>query len=267
MRTAIVFACLAALPIWSYGSDDAGPAAEPAQEQAPPVAQSPKATIPTPPPASDAKPSKEAESDSVKPPAKGPEAESAKPPAKGIETDPTKMAAPATEPVIPQGVGAANERTYEIGPEDVLGIVVWGNAALTHPALVRSDGRITVALIGEVTAAGKTPEQLSQEIADRLKSGGFLLNPRVTVGVSQINSKNFFIQGEINKPGRYSLIVPMTVLEALVNAGGFRDFANKKDIRIIRGDKQYKFNYNQVIKGKNRDQNIQVRPGDLIVVK
>ncbi len=176
-------------------------------------------------------------------------------------------AAPADAGTQPAGAGPANDHTYLIGPEDVLHVLVWGNAVLTTPVMVRSDGKITVGLIGEVVAAGETPEKLSKEIAERLKAGGFLLNTKVTVSVTQINSKNFFIQGEVNKPGRYSLIVPMTVLEALVNAGGFRDFANRKDIRIIRGDKQFKFNYNQVIKGKNRDQNIHVMPGDLIVVK
>jgi polysaccharide export outer membrane protein len=245
MRTAILLACMAAWPAGSYGADDPKPAARTAQEQkAPPAAAATKATTPKAPPAAD----------SSKPPAAQPEG-----------SDPTRMAAPAPDPNT-QPPGAPNEHTYLIGPEDVLHILVWGNAMLTAPAMVRSDGKITVGLIGEVAAAGETPEKLSKEIADRLKAGGYLLNPKVTVSVQQINSKNFFIQGEVNKPGRYSLIVPMTVLEALVNAGGFRDFANKKDIRIIRGDKQFKFNYNQVIKGKNRDQNIYLMPGDLIVV-
>ena len=261
MRTAIVYACLTAFTVWSYGADGPRPSAHPAQkERKPPAAQSPKEAPATPAESADPAPSstaKDAETDSAKPSA-----------AKVAETDPTKMAAPAPEPgTPPPGGGLGDAHAYVIGPEDVLGIMVWGNAVLTAPAMVRSDGKITVGLIGEVMAAGETPEKLSEEITERLRAGGFLLNPKVTVSVNQINSKNFFIQGEVNKPGRYSLIVPMTVLEALVNAGGFRDFANKKDIRIIRGDKQFKFNYNQVIKGKNRDQNILLKPGDLIVVK
>ncbi len=254
MITALLFACLAAFPVSYYGVNDPLPAGQEAHKrQTSPVAESPKATIPAP-----------AQSDPAKPAADEP-----KPSVdKGPETDPAKIAAPAPDPnAKPAGATPALEHTYLIGAQDILGIVVWGNQALTGPAMVRSDGKITVALIGEVVAAGQTPEKISEEITERLKSGGFLLNPKVTVSVTEIKSKNFFIQGEVNKPGRYSLIVPMTVLEALVNAGGFRDFANKKDIRVIRGDKQFKFNYNQVIKGKNRDQNILLQPGDLIVVR
>ena len=212
------------------------------QQQNPPV-ESPKATIPAVPP------------------------EAAKPAEGTPATDPSKMAAPSAEAGKTPTSGGVNDKSYVIGPEDMLFVTVWGNQALSGQALVRPDGKISVALVGELVAAGQTPEQLGSQITERLKAGGYLRSPQVTVTVTQVNSKKFFIQGEVNKPGAYSLFVPTTVLEALVNAGGFRDFANKKDIRIMRGTERLKFNYNQVIQGKHREQNILVEPGDIILVK
>jgi polysaccharide export outer membrane protein len=246
MKTALALVSLAFFPLTGFAANDAG---QPAQEQqAPSVAPSPKATIPMPPPGNGApKPAAPAVSDAP---------------------DPSKMAAAEGSPgsKIP-GAATVNDKSYEIGAEDVLNVLVWGNPPLSGQVMVRSDGKITVGLIGEVQASGQTALQLAAEIRDKLKDGGFLRSPQVTVSVVQINSKKFYIQGEVNKPGAYSLVVPMNALEALVNAGGFRDFANKKDIRILRGSQQYHFNYNKVIKGQNRDQNIMLQPGDLIIVK
>jgi polysaccharide export outer membrane protein len=116
-------------------------------------------------------------------------------------------------------------------------------------------------------AANLTREQLQNEIVKRLKDGGFLRDPTVTVNVTGFNSKKYSIQGEVLKPGPSPLVVPTRVLEALVNAGGFKDFANRKKIRILRGDKTFYFNYEQVVNGKHREQNIYLEPGDLIIVK
>jgi len=146
-------------------------------------------------------------------------------------------------------------------------ITVWQNPALSGQVIVRPDGKISMTLIGEMQAGGLTPEQLKDEIANRLKAGGYLRAPSVSVGVLQVNSRKYFILGEVNKPGTFPLVVPTTVLEALVNAGGFRDFANKKSIVIQRGLERFKFNYNQVIQGKHREQNILLEPGDQIIVK
>ncbi len=232
MRSVIPIVLIGLMPMLSF--ECAGAAA--AQEQkAPPVVQSPKATIPTPEPA---------------------------------KTDPAKMAAPVRPAggTVPGGA-PVDDKSYVIGAQDMLFVLVWGNNQLSNQVLVRPDGKITVGLINEITAAGQTPEKLAQDIAARLKAGDFVKNPQVQVSVIQINSKKFYIQGEVNKPGDYNLVVPTRVLEALVNAGGFRDFANKKDIRILRGDKQYRFNYNKVIQGKNKDENIWLQPGDIIIVK
>jgi polysaccharide export outer membrane protein len=155
-------------------------------------------------------------------------------------------------------------KAYIIGPEDVLSIRVWREPENSGQFVVRPDGKIALPLIGEVQAAGLTPEGLRATVAEGLQK--VLTHPEVTVGVERVNSKKYYIQGEINKPGAYPLVVPTTVLEALVNAGGFRDFANTKKITILRGSQTFKFNYKEVSKGKNMQQNIQLQPGDQIFV-
>jgi polysaccharide export outer membrane protein len=178
-----------------------------------------------------------------------------------VETDPARMAQPVQPPP------ATPDPSYVIGAEDVLGISVWSDPRLSGTFLVRPDGRISIPLSGEVMATGKTPLALETAIRDALIEKGILKHPQVTVQVNQINSKKYFLQGEVNKTGSFPLVVPTTVLEALVNAGGFRDFANSRKIEVIRKDgHRYRFNYNDVIKGKHTEQNINLMPGDIIIV-
>lgn len=155
-------------------------------------------------------------------------------------------------------------KTYVIGPEDVLFVAVWREPELSGDRAVRPDGKISLQLIGEVQAAGLTPEQLGANVAEGLSK--YMTRPEVTVSVQQVNSKKYFISGEVLRPGAYPLLNPTTVLQALVNAGGFRDFANTKKIIILRGDKRFKFNYKDVIKGKNMEQNILLENGDQIII-
>jgi len=246
MRTVILSVLLAVVCGSSYGGNSSKSGQDPQKppEQTPPAVQSPK-------PANASAPAPEA----VKPPA-----------ATTPETDPTKMAAPSSNGGD-KVTGATMDKSYVIGVDDVLQIVVWGNSNLSSSIIVRPDGKISLGLIGEITASGLTPVQLGQQITDRLKEGGILRAPQVTIIISAVNSKKFSILGEVGKPGNYSLTVPTNVIEALVNAGGFKDFANKKKIIIQRGEKRFTFNYNQVIQGKHREQNIQLEPGDLIIVK
>jgi polysaccharide export outer membrane protein len=156
-------------------------------------------------------------------------------------------------------------KAYVIGAEDQLAVTVWDVQKLSAPYLVRPDGKITMPLIGDVQAAGLTPGQLQGSISERLKEK-YIQSPDVTVLVLQVNSKKFYIHGEVNKPGAFPLIVPTTVLEGLANAQGFRDFANTKRIRIMRGTEQFKFNYKDVTQGKRTEQNIYLQPGDQIIV-
>ncbi|MGA2736418.1 MAG: polysaccharide biosynthesis/export family protein [Bryobacteraceae bacterium] len=178
-------------------------------------------------------------------------------PAKGA-TEPGGGAKPAV-PAAP-----VDPKAYLIGAEDVISIRVWHEPENSGQFVVRPDGKVSVPLVGEIQAAGLTPERLSLNIAESLQK--IMVHPEVTVGVERVNSKKYYIQGEVNKPGSYPLVIDTTVLEALVNAGGFRDFANTKKIVILRGSERLKFNYHEVTHGKKMEQNILVKPGDQIIV-
>lgn len=182
---------------------------------------------------------------------------------------PADSASHGQEPITderlnPTVTGAVDPNTYKIGPGDVVNIRVWREPELASQQAVRPDGKITMPLIGDVVAVDMTPNQIATQITTQLKE--YIVNPSVMVAVVQVRSKKYTITGEVGRPGSYPLLVPTTVLDALTNAGGFRDFANRKKITILRGDERFKFNYNDVIKGKNREQNIELRDGDLIVV-
>ena len=153
---------------------------------------------------------------------------------------------------------------YQVGPEDLLFIRVWREPDFTLPVAVRPDGKITMPLIGEVRAAGQTPMQLTATLKDLLNQ--YLNNPDVNVFVTEVRSRKFYIDGEMNRPGLFALVTPTSVLEALSRGGGFREFANTKKIRVLRGGEVRYFNYKEVTKGKHMEQNIAVDNGDHIIV-
>ncbi len=166
----------------------------------------------------------------------------------------------------PEGVGAAiDPNKYLIGPEDVLFVRTWREVDFTQAVAVRPDGKITMPLIGDLQAAGLTPLQLTVDLKDKL--GKYINNPDVTVSVTEVRSKKYFIDGEVGRPGAYPLVSPTNVLEALSIASGFREFAKQNDIRILRGSKSFKFNYKDVIKGKHLEQNIYLENGDHVIVR
>jgi len=172
---------------------------------------------------------------------------------------------PGAKPGTPPPVSA---RTYVIGAEDVIGIHVFENQGFSVTSqVVRPDGMIAMPLVGEIMAANKTPEELADEITKVLVDKYMKEPPHVQVIVLDVRSKNYYLQGEVNKPGKYTLVVPTTIMQALVNAGGFKDFADKKHIKIQRGDKFIPFNYVEFTKGKNLKQNILLQPDDQIYVK
>jgi polysaccharide biosynthesis/export protein len=180
------------------------------------------------------------------------------------ETDPIKLAKPNAlgEKIV--GGGPVTDNAYVIGAEDVLNVSVWHETELTRQPIVRPDGKITLPLVGELTAAGLTLPQLAAAITEGLKK--YINSPEVTVSVQAVNSKKYYIQGEVIKPGPYPLVVPTTVMEGLANAGGFRDFANLRHIAILRGTERLRFNYKEVRSGKHLEQNILLKPGDQIIV-
>lgn len=163
---------------------------------------------------------------------------------------------------------ATTDPAYQIGPEDVLDISVWKEPDVSRVVPVRPDGRISLPLINDVQAAGSSPQQLAKTISEKLRK--YLNEPQVTVIVTQINSQRVFVVGEVLKAGAFPLIPGMTVLQALSSAGGFTTFADVKKIHVMRlhdgKHVELPFNYREVLKGDNADQNIKLEPGDTVVV-
>ncbi len=163
---------------------------------------------------------------------------------------------------------ATDDPTYKIGAQDVLRIDVWREDQLTRTVPVRPDGKITLPLLNDVQAVGLTPMELAGVISDGLKK--FITNPQVTVSVSEINSRRIYVNGEVNKSGAYQLLPHMTVLQALSGSGGFTAFARVKKIYVLRAENgkpvKIPFNYKDAITGKNPEQNIELQPGDVVVV-
>jgi len=184
-------------------------------------------------------------------------------------TAPASSAAPGRSDTLPaptkpdSGV-AVDPKTYVIGAQDVLSIKVWREQDFTGLYTVRPDGKITLPLIGDVQASGLTPERLGEQLKQGLSN--YINSPDVSVSLQTVGSKKFYITGEVNRPGEYVLAIPTKVFDALSNSGGFRDFANKKKIIIIRGADRLKFNYQDILKGKNLEQNIFLENGDTVVV-
>ncbi len=161
-----------------------------------------------------------------------------------------------------------HDNSYLIGAGDILKIQVWREPRLSGEFVVRPDGKITFPLVSDIKAEGMTPYQLKKILENKLTK--FITAPVVTVVVQAVNSKNIYVLGKVNNPGKYPLTGPTTVLQALAQAGGLAEWAKGDDIVILRNEngKQIKieFDYDEVSKGENLEQNIFLRPGDTIVV-
>jgi len=159
---------------------------------------------------------------------------------------------------------AASPPLYIIGAGDVLAVHVWKQPEVTRRMPVRPDGKISLPLLNDVQAAGMAPNQLASALGEALKR--YITEPDVSVVVEQINSKKFYVMGEVARPGAYPLLSTTSVLQALIAAGGFRDFANTKKIQVLRGSQRLAFDYPAVVKGKQREQNVMLENGDTVVV-
>ena len=191
---------------------------------------------------------------------------------------PAQPAASSASPNVASDKAASDKATnvvpdsqagigYVIGPEDVLHVAVWREADLTATLPVRPDGKISLPLLNDVQASGLTPQQLAASVTEKLKK--YIADPRVTVVVTQINSKRVYMVGEVLHAGPMSMIANMTVLQALSSAG-LNQFANTKRIYVLRTEngKQQKLpvNYRKLVKGEQIEQNYVLQPGDEIVV-
>jgi polysaccharide export outer membrane protein len=178
----------------------------------------------------------------------------------GAQNTATDDRAVATAP----GVEAPAD--FIIGPEDVLSIVFWRDKEMTTQVTVRPDGKISLPLLDEVQAAGLTPAGLRARLIEDSKR--FFGNPNVTVVVQAINSRKVFITGQVVKPGSYVIAAPTTVLQLIAMAGGLKDFADSKHITIVRQERgrtaSFPFNYKDI--RKSLPQNIELKPGDTVVV-
>ena len=179
-----------------------------------------------------------------------------------------KQASSPTSETTASPTAAANVGPeYVIGPDDVLHIAVWKESDLTATLPVRPDGKISLPLLNDVQAAGMTPMQLADSLTEKLKK--YVTDPRVTVVVSQINSKRIYLTGEVARTGAMAMLPNMTVLQALSSAG-LTQFANTKKIYVLRNEngKQQKMpvNYRKLLKGQEMDRNYVLKPGDTIVV-
>lgn len=179
----------------------------------------------------------------------------------------------AQEPAqaVPPAAGAAAvlPSDYVIGPGDILGVVFWREKELSGDVAVLPDGRITLPLLNEIMAAGLKPEELRVRVTEAARK--FVTDPTATVVVRQINSRRVFITGMVAKPGPYPLYQPMTVLQLISTAGGLLEYAKSDEIIVIRADgggqqASYRFNYKEVSRQKHLEQNIELRPGDTVVV-
>ncbi len=172
---------------------------------------------------------------------------------------------PASDKKTAQAAPAASEE-YRLGPGDKLRIEVYKDPQLSQSAQIRPDGKITLPLIGDVDASGRTPMELRDTITTSLKE--YITNPTVTVIVVEALASQVFVMGEVAHPGPVQLHGPTTILQALAVAGGFKEFANTKDVKVMRttasGVQTLRFNYKDAVNGDVKP--FFLRSGDTVIV-
>jgi len=190
-------------------------------------------------------------------------------PARPPAAPPAPAAAGAAATPVPAPTPALTPpRDYVIGPDDVLSVVFWREKELSADAVVRPDGKISLPLLNEIDAVGLTPEQLRVKLTEAASK--LIEDPTVAVVVKEIKSRKVFITGQVNKPGPYPLLVPTTVMQLIAMAGGLLEFADSKNIVILRSENgkqvSLRFNYQDLANRRNLAQNIELRLGDTLIV-
>jgi polysaccharide export outer membrane protein len=163
-------------------------------------------------------------------------------------------------------IAGAGSSSYRIGVGDVLHVSVWEEPQFTEAAVVRPDGMISIPLVSEVAVAGLTPESAETMLTTRLEK--FVHKPRVTVVVQEIHSRMVYITGEVQRPGAYPLIDTMNVVQLVSRSGGLTDFAKRKQVYLLRAGSgtRIKVDYRKLLKGQSPEQNLELVPGDTVVV-
>ena len=188
------------------------------------------------------------------------------------------VAAQDSQPAAPAAAKAADAARaggpavpgdYTIGPEDVLSVVFWREPDMSAEVVVRPDGKISLPLLNDIDTLGLTPDQLRAQLTEHARK--FVAEPNVSVVVKQIHSRKVFITGNVERPGPYGIGSPMTVLQLIAMAGGLREYADAKHIVITRTENgksvSLPFNYDDISKGRNLQQNILLKPGDAVIVR
>ncbi len=163
---------------------------------------------------------------------------------------------------------AVNGLEYRIGPEDVLHISVWKEEDLDRMVLVRPDGGVSFPLAGDIQVSGRTPLEVQDEIRSRLQR--YVPDAEVTVSVDEISGYTVFVLGEVEEPGQFTLGRYVDVVQALTLAGGFTPFANGRSIQILRRqdgrEVTFSFDFRDVSRGRDLEQNIVLQSGDVVIV-
>jgi polysaccharide export outer membrane protein len=182
-------------------------------------------------------------------------------PTKQPQSSVTSASKPVASPTLP--------KDYVIGVEDILNVVFWREKDMSAEVRVRPDGKISLPVLNDVPAAGLTPEQLAAAV--QTAATKFVRDAGATVIVKEIRSRKVYVIGEVVKPGTFQLGSELNVLQIIAEAGGFLDHANKGNVVVVRNENgqehRYTFNYNDVVRGKNVQQNIRLVPGDTILIR
>jgi polysaccharide export outer membrane protein len=188
--------------------------------------------------------------------------------ASGADAPATPALAMTSASHSPQSAAADTANAYRVQPGDLLQVTVWKEQDLTGDVLVRPDGGLSFPLVGDLTATGKTCDELRQEISERLKR--FIPSPVVTVATKQIGGNHVYVVGKVQRPGEYPFARPLDVMQALSLAGGTTPYAAVNDIVILHrengAERAIRFHYSAVAHGKDLAENIVLQSGDTVVV-
>jgi polysaccharide export outer membrane protein len=186
----------------------------------------------------------------------------------GQSAAPANTANPPASVAAAAATGVTAPAGYLIGADDILSIVYWREKELSAEVVVRPDGMISLPLLNDIRAAGLTPDQLRGELT--AAASKFVEEPTVTVVVKAINSRKVFVTGQVGKPGPYALNSSVTVLQLISTAGGLTEYAKKSKIMVLRTENgksvALPFNYEEVLEGRRLQQNVELRPGDTVLV-
>lgn len=187
------------------------------------------------------------------------------------QTSPQSKTVPSNggvRPPAPSPAGVPTPPDYVIGPDDVLSVLYWREKDMSADVTVRPDGKITLPLLNDIAAAGLTPDQLREMLTAAAKK--YVEEPSITVLVKAINSRKVFLTGQVAKVGPYPLTASMTVMQLIATAGGLLEYADGKNIVVLRTEAgrqiAFRVNYKDLLDRKNLKQNIELRPGDTVIV-